>query len=93
MTTHLSLIDRFTRTIKNMLFERVQHTEKYLRLLLTNVIQQYNNTIHESTRFRPVDATHDKSAVEVKTNLKLRASFKRQYKVRSHFGSSHFGSS
>ena len=28
MTTHLSCIDRFTRTIKNVLFERVQHTKK-----------------------------------------------------------------
>ena len=28
MTTHLSFIDRFTRNIENMLFERVQHTQR-----------------------------------------------------------------
>ena len=28
MTTHLSFIDRFTRTIKSMLFERVEHIKK-----------------------------------------------------------------
>jgi len=28
MTTHLSFIDRFTRTIKKVLFERVQDTKK-----------------------------------------------------------------
>jgi len=80
MTTHLSFIDRFTRTIKHMLFERVQHTGKYWHRLLPNVISQYNNTSHNSTKFRPVDAIKDKTAVEVKTNLMLRARFKRKYK-------------
>jgi len=56
MTTHLSFIDHFTRKIKNMLFERVQHTGKELHLLLPNVMKQYNNTIHDSTKFKPVDA-------------------------------------
>ena len=44
MTTHLSCIDSFTRTIKDMLFERVEHTKKDWYLLLPAVIQQYNNT-------------------------------------------------
>ena len=79
MTTYLSFIDCFTRTIKSMLFERVQHTGKQWHMLLPNVMKQYNNTIHESTSFRPVDAIHDKHAVEVKTNLLLRARFKRKY--------------
>ena len=60
-----------------MLFERVQHTGKYGQLLLANVIKQYNDTISESTKLRPVDAIHDKHAVEVNTNLMLRARFKR----------------
>ena len=80
MTTHLSFIDTFTRTIKNVLFERVQHTGKDCHILLPNVIKQYNNTISESTKFRPVDAIHDKNAVEVKTNLMLRARVKRKCK-------------
>ena len=54
MTTHLSFIDRCTRTVKHMLFERVQHAGKDWHLLFTNVIKQYNNTTHESTRFIPV---------------------------------------
>ena len=79
-TTHLSFIDRFTRTIKNMLFERVQHTGKSWHLLLPAVIKQYNNTIHSSTKLKPIDAIKDSNANEVKTNLILRASFKRKYK-------------
>ena len=33
MTTHLSCIDRFTRTSRNMLFERVEHTKEDWHLL------------------------------------------------------------
>ena len=59
-----------------MLFERVHHTGKEWHLLLSNVIKQYNNTMHDSTKLKPVDAIRDKKAAEVKTNLMLRARFK-----------------
>ena len=75
-----SFIDSFARTTKNMLFERVEHTEKDWHLLLPNVIRQYNNTIHDSSILKPVDAILDKNVVEVKTNLMLRARFKIKYK-------------
>ena len=65
MTTHLSFLDRFTRKIKNILFERVQHTQKDWHLLLSNVIKRYNSTLHNSTKLKPVDAIQDKNAVEV----------------------------
>ena len=48
--------------------------------MLPHVINQYNNTIHNSSKFKPVDAIQDKNPVEVKTNLMLRARFKRKYK-------------
>ena len=80
MTTHLSFIDRFTRTIKDQLFERAQHTGEDWHRLLSKVISQYINTIHSSTKLKPVDAIQDKNAVEVKTNLMLRARFTRKYK-------------
>ena len=63
-----------------MLFERVQHTKKDWHLLLSNANKQYNNTIHNSTKLKPVDAIQNKNAVEVKTNLMLRARFERKYK-------------
>ena len=79
MTTHLSFIDRIKRTFKNMLFETVQHTKNKWRLLLPNVIKQYNNKIHGSTKFKPVDAIKDSNAPDVETNLVLRGRF-RKYK-------------
>ena len=41
MTTDLSFIDRFIRTIKSMLFERVEHIKKGWHLLFPAVIKQY----------------------------------------------------
>ena len=37
------------------------------------ISRQYNNTMNDSTKLKPVDAIQDKNAVEVKTNLMLRA--------------------
>ena len=63
-----------------MLLERVRHTKKDWHLLLSNVVKQYKNTIHGSTKLKPVDARQDKKAVEVKINLMLRSTFKTKYK-------------
>ena len=63
-----------------MLFERVAHTGKSWHLSLPAVIKQYNNTIHSSSKLKPVDAIKDSNAIEVKTNLMLRSRFKRKYK-------------
>ena len=63
-----------------MLFDRSEHTGKGWHRMLTNVINQSTNTTHSSTKLKPVDAIRDKTAVEVKTNLILRARFKRKYK-------------
>ena len=62
-----------------MLFERVEHSGKSWHLLLPSVIKQYNNTIHSSTKMKPVDAINDSNAVEVQTNLMLISSFKLTY--------------
>ena len=79
MTTHLWFIDRFTRTIENkVIWKGTTHKKKW-RLLLPNVIKQYNNTIHDSTNLKPVDAIQDKNAIEVKTHLVLRSRFKIKY--------------
>ena len=52
-----------------MLFERVEQTKKDWPLLLPAVVKQYNNTIHDSTKVKPIDAIKDSNAPYVKTNL------------------------
>ena len=79
MTTHLSLIYRFVRTIKSMLFERVEHVKKDWHLLFPAVSKQYNNTTHDSTKVELVDVIKDSNAPYVKSNLVLRSRFKRKY--------------
>ena len=59
MTFRLSCIDTFTRTMKNMLFERVEHSGKDWHALLAHVISQCLNTTHSSTKIKPVDALKD----------------------------------
>ena len=63
-----------------MLFERVEHTKKDWRLLLPHVMKQYNNTIHDSTKLKHIDAIKDSNAPDVKTNLVLRSRFESEYK-------------
>ena len=48
--------------------------------MLPNVINQYYNTIHDSTKIKPIDAIKDSNAPDVKTNLVFRGRFKRKYK-------------
>ena len=43
-----------------MLLERAEHIKKDWHLLLQAVIKQYNRTIHDSTKLKPVDAIQEK---------------------------------
>ena len=63
-----------------MVFERAEHIRKYWHLLLPAVIKQYNNTTHDSTKFKPIDAIKDSNAPDVTSNLVLRSRFKRKHK-------------
>ena len=63
-----------------MLFERVEHTKKDWHLLLPAVIKQYTNTVHDSTKLKPIDAIKDSNAPDAKTNLALRSILKRKSK-------------
>ena len=48
--------------------------------MLEPVIKQYNNTIHSSTNFKPVEAHKDINAPDVIANLTIKANYKRKYK-------------
>jgi len=77
--THANVAERFIRTLKNQIHDRVRFTGAPWTEMLEYVIKKYNNTIHSSTNFKPVDAHQDKNAPDVVVNLMLKARYKRKY--------------
>ena len=77
--THANVAERFIRTLKNQIHDRVRFTGAPWTEMLDYVIKKYNNTIHSSTNFKPVDAHKDKNAPEIIVNLLLKAKHKRKY--------------
>ena len=77
--THANVAERFIRTLNNQIDDRVRFTGAPWNHMLEYVIKKYNNTIHSSTNFKPVDAHQDKNAPDVVTNLALKANYKRKY--------------
>ena len=79
-TTHLSFIERFTRTIQNILFERIEHNGNSWHLLFPAVIKQDINILCSAIKLKLVDAIIDNNVIEVKIHFMLRSRFKRNNK-------------
>jgi hypothetical protein len=78
--THANVAERFIRTLKSQIHDRVRFTGGSWTDMLAHVIKKYNNTIHSSTNHKPVDAHKDKNSPNVIVNLTLKANYKRKYK-------------
>jgi len=77
--THAHVVERFIRTIKNGIHDRVRFNNAPWEDMLPHVIKKYNNTIHTSTGFKPKDAIDDKHALEIKIKLEMNRQKKRLY--------------
>ena len=64
------VIERFNRTIKENMFKyfSANNTRKYIDVL-DILIEQYNNTIHSSTKMTPVEASREVNENKVWRNL------------------------
>ena len=79
---HPHMAERAIRTIKNLIYDRLAHTEKQWTdydVLYASTLKYNNKMIHSSTKMTPNDATKPASQIDVKTNLELRASHSRKY--------------
>ena len=76
--THANVAERFIRTMKNKIHDRVRFNMKWTDAL-TQALKQYNSTSHSSTRMTPSEAHKDDNEINVKVNLKLREKNKRKY--------------
>ena len=76
--THAHVVERFLRTIKNGIHDRVRFNNANWEEMLPYVANKYNNTIHSSIGYKPV-AIDDKYASYIKVKAEITARTKRRY--------------
>ena len=78
---HAPVAERQIRTIKSMIYKRIEHTKKEWFEVLDQVLNTYNNKmVHTVTRFTPSDARKPENQAIIKMNLELRSRRTRVYK-------------
>ena len=78
-STHANVAERWIRTLKNGIHDRVRFTKGKWEDMLKIVVNKYNNTIHSSTKLKPKDAHDDKNAPDVAMQLTVNSINKRKY--------------
>ena len=82
---HAAFAERFIRTFKDMIYKRIDgDAKKKDGYQWTDYIQQTMNTyntvnVHSSTKKTPLEAIKPSQAIDVKTNLEMRALKNRKY--------------
>ena len=59
--THANVVERFIRTMKNMIHDRVRFNRGSWTVMLSKALDKYNDTVHSSTKMKPKDAHDDKN--------------------------------
>ena len=77
--THANVAERFIRTMKNMIHDRVRFNKAGWTSMLTPALNKYNSTKHSSTKMTPKQAHKDENNSTVRVNLTLRENKKRKY--------------
>jgi hypothetical protein len=78
--THAWVAERFIRTVKNGINNRIEGTDKTWKDVLFEVLLTYNNKdVHNSTGLTPAEAKLDKNRLQTKMNLELHRISKRKY--------------
>ena len=67
--THANIAERFIRTLKNGIADRIRANDKKWYDVLKPVINKYNNIVHSTIEMKPVQAQKDNNSLEVKHNI------------------------
>ena len=55
--------ERFIRTLKNHIFKHMTAISKNVYFdLLDDIVNEYNNTVHQTIKMKPIDVTDDPCA-------------------------------
>ena len=78
--SHAPVAERTIRTMKAMIYKRVEKTGEKWHEVLYPVLLTYNNKlVHSATKFTPVEAMKPTNQLDVKLNLQLKAKHTRTY--------------
>ena len=65
-----SIVERWIRTIKDKMWKYFTDNNTYNYMsVLPDLLQDYNNTVHSSTKFSPVDASKEENELTIWRNL------------------------
>ena len=78
-STHANVAERWIRTLKNGIHDRVRFTKGKREDMLKIVVNKYNNTIHSSTKLKPNEAHKDSNSPDVAFQLTVNSINKRKY--------------
>ena len=78
-STHANVVERWIRTLKNGIHDRVRFTKGKWEDMLKIVVNKYNNTIHSSTKLKPNEAHKDSNSPDVAFQLTVNSINKRKY--------------
>ena len=76
---HANVVERFIRTLKNMVYDRVRFNKAGWTSMLPLVLKKYNSSKHSSTKLPPNEAHDDKNHMDVRVNLTRREKNARKY--------------
>ena len=54
--------ERFIRTLKNKIFKHITAVSKNVYLMLHDIVNKYNNTVHRSIKMKPIEDITDSYA-------------------------------
>jgi len=77
--THANVVERFIRTLKDGIHDRIRFTKARWEDML-KFVNKYNNTIHSNTNHTPKEAHQHKNTPDVAANLAKKSINKRKYK-------------
>jgi len=80
--SHPHFVERFIRTFKNLLYKRLEDTDKQWTELIPQIMTVYNDKMVSSiTKLTPSEARGPKSTLDVKINLELKRKHTRTYPI------------